>query len=260
MGLFLMKNHFAQCTKARGQEDFYNSYNRISFENKHHCSVCHMTFSDEHYPFTSLRYLEEHLESPYLTHGDHQCNLCPKSYAGEEGLSFHLDIYHGKLVCNICKSRFFFKSLLEDHVKVTHKGKPHDKISHFDLSSLIKTTIEKRNNQPRHWCNVGSCSENFIQEVDLQKHIEKDHRLWCKIKKCSKCFTDAVSLQTHIKKDHKNLFCELCQLQKYCELTLMIHNKHHHDPSVLKPYKCDVCGESFVCESILKIHFSKQNH
>ena len=200
----------------------------------------------------SKNHLEHH-------HGNHHCKLCPKSYVDAELLSIHLEKYHGNHVCHICESRFFFESLLKDHVK-THKGKAHDNIPHFDLSSLIRSKIEKRKKQPRHWCDIGSCSENFIQEVDLQKHIEQAHRHWCKIRSCSKCFTDVESLQTHIQQDHKNLFCELCQKQFFCKFTLFMHNRHYHDPSVLKPYKCDVCGESFVHESTLKIHIREENH
>lgn len=105
------------------------------------------------------------------------------------------------------------------------------------------------------------CKERFINEKNLQRHIDNNLCQGIKFHKCVKCnltFDNRYDLQEH-EEVHadlaRNLKCPLCgakfKARKYLQ-------KHFRSHSNVKPFSCDICGKSFKSEYYVKTH--KKSH
>ena len=83
----------------------------------------------------------------------------------------------------------------------------------------------------RYECPYEGCSKNYSNRSNLNRHIKHKHSNFkphkCHHKDCSESFTFPSELEDHINRVH------------------------------LKPFKCDVCGESFGTQRMLDQHKAK---
>ena len=83
----------------------------------------------------------------------------------------------------------------------------------------------------------------------------KTKRYECPYEGCSKSYTTNSNLQTHIKKKHLNYKPHKCHHKDCSEsFTFQSELEDHINRVHLKPFECEVCGESFGTQRMLDSH------
>ena len=108
-----------------------------------------------------------------------KCLICNKKFAS---LQYHNKYNHTKIEkCNFCDQEFLFEIDLKSHIELVHVGKKYYDVSDgtrkclfcnkefADLRSHIRSyhTHEKK-------CKL--CPQEFVFDIDLQKHVELVHK------------------------------------------------------------------------------------
>ncbi|XP_068222699.1 zinc finger protein 709-like [Palaemon carinicauda] len=149
----------------------------------------------------------------------HSCEVCKTSFSCLDWLRKHLDLE--SYTCEICKSSFSSCKDFKEHKK-------------------------------HHSLDCSKCGKVFKKLGLLKQHIlihtEAQH---CKI--CKKTYPNEWSLRRHmmaIHADNRHVQCDLCGKlyeKRYLKSHMMTHTGE-------RPFKCEVCGDSFVQRIHLRTH------
>jgi KRAB domain-containing zinc finger protein len=154
----------------------------------------------------------------------------------------HTD-YDSKTVpnqCTICVKNFTKLSKLKDHMTKQHSNK---------------------NNSIKYECNI--CSrDNFINKIDLENHMVKNHIsiMYCTI--CNKHFVNINKLKTHMKFNHCNIKVEIInnQIVKSQNDTDKTSSKYtHHSVCDGRRFECSISSRKFTTESRLDYHVKSEH-
>lgn len=183
--------------------------------------------------FNQKKTLEYHKLRSHSKPAGFTCEICYKSFAKQRYLYAHLRVRHKSIQnthkCPSCRKSFVNKLDLDDHVKAMHSEPGFvceicEKVCP-DLR-LLKEHLRYKHkmNMKRVKCN--SCHLTFINKSDLESHV------------------NAVHLKSDKISHHNNLVCDKCG--KYFEIIdlLQIHTTLMHSEE--KPFKCQICSESFT--------------
>ncbi|XP_071523983.1 uncharacterized protein [Panulirus ornatus] len=200
------------------------------------CSECGELFNNE--PLYKIHCAEAHVEQNGV-----KCPHCPLVFDKRYDLDSHL-INHTPTnhACDNCAVGFPTATLLIKHLKDFHP--------------------DSANTCPR-------CNATFINEEQLQFHIEQKHKRGKRklhnieksdvppnsviCKECGNICKNMIAYQTHKYNEHIHLFpheCKVC-CRRFTKLTFLEnHLKTHIDGS----FECMRCGVKFVTESHLVDH------
>ena len=164
----------------------------------------------------------------------HRCDICNKSFSVYENLKLHNAVLHIRektFHCNQCSKIFYAKFYLDRHVKTMHGNEPRtkekcEKCEYFGTN--LKGHVQNVHENKGFDCTM--CNVSYRKKATLRLHVRK----------------------VHDKEDVNDIQCPHCQY-KTCRNT---HMKLHIDAVHLglKPYKCDICGESFTQPTHVRTH------
>ena len=235
------------------------------------CDICSKSFAKK-------TYVNVH-KKLHLVKKPHQCSICTKGFVTLYHLQIHLQSHSGvkPFECEVCQKRFLRKHGLKSHMRI-HKKVQNTKRTSGD------TCINKRHSGIKDFeCDI--CKQKFkkreTMKVHIMAHMSNCKGYMCPV--CRKCFTRSYNLNKHRlihekkKKDHpKTLVCDVCSkifakvssLNKHkkicgiphdCEICgkriigakkFNLHLRIHTE----KPFKCDVCEQTFRYKHYLKFH------
>ena len=153
------------------------------------------------------------------------------TFVSRDELHKHFD-KHSKLhICEECDKPFASKQNLENHVLRGHRG----------LSGKYK-------------CNVEGYTAVLKSKGGLYKHFNRDHK--CDL--CKKVFAGHTELEEHNCKPPLPVCC-FCKKEFH---TAQICKRHIEESCLSNPevrmkkypYKCDVCGDSFLDQNKLGVN------
>ena len=90
-----------------------------------------------------------------------KCSQCPKQYAINSELSFHIQSCHKdkSLQCPHCDATYSVKKYLNTHIKLNHNP------------DSVKKKKEK--NRTQYYCPL--CDKQFSFQMDMKKHVKAVH-------------------------------------------------------------------------------------
>jgi len=173
--------------------------------------------------------------------------------------------------CSICNNLFSSLEMLEEHIKEVHKIED-DPL----LPVALQEEIYAHGQQQNESCVCNICDREFENKTQLSHHNQFTHNVRKKsdkekldivtIIKCNACgkeFFDQESLREHVKMfgaggttcvtNGKPLhYCEYCG-----KCFAARGEKRKHVNNHTRPFKCDICGNSFSRKLALREHCCK---
>lgn len=212
-------------------------------------------------------HLKRHLASTHLNKRQFKCDYqgCGKGFNDISGLGLHKKIVHLKIreaQCQICLAKFYFKHLLERHMRIFHdESRNRFACDYCGITFHLKTGILKHIRTVHTVVPSGSCvcehCGRIFSNSSIQDHINNIHLntrskdFMCTI--CYVSFTTDQKLQNHIEKRHveeRNFECPLCEKKFKAKADLMQHKQTH----VLEPLQCSYCFEIQKSQEIFNSH------
>ncbi|XP_052746265.1 zinc finger protein 37 homolog [Bicyclus anynana] len=170
---------------------------------------------------------------------DHVCRLCGFSFIGERGLSLHMSKTHRAAEtesldgpqCEECNIRFASSAAYEQHMKVSPKHAPADKLK---ANTPVKKYPYKKLPLKRIDCEL--CGMQLVGVRNYARHFRMLHP--------GKTRTKYSSVNVM----KMGVMCELCgKVMPSLRFHLPCHAQQ-------KQFKCDVCDERFETKHFLNKH------
>lgn len=240
------------------------------------CLECNICFRDE-------KGLAKHLFLVHTPEDQKQfkCDLCLKAFADEELLRIHIN-WHFQVqqrdhYCAECDRYFISAVNLESHNETQHRApqkvakpeQPDDDASNDSDQSESETKIKgtpesiAKEEEIIHKILTLNCSEcDAVAETFqlLKKHGREVHGLKSMtIVCCERRFSRRSRLYEHclIHQKPDAFECELCKKRFPDSSALRHHKWWMHTPASERPFKCDICGNKFMKEYLLKQHIQR---
>ncbi|XP_048480111.1 zinc finger protein 62 homolog isoform X2 [Plutella xylostella] len=233
------------------------------YHKAHECRECNIKFT-RYYTYN------KHLKR---VHGEViQCDFCSKIFTAKEALKRHITNIHQGLApvyeCNVCEKKYKSKVNFKNHTKAAHSTNDDaappaycvDCKQHFKNESILKLHLQmsKKHAAPRYECD--HCGVKSVNKAGLQYHIDSTHmkipRYECET--CDQKFITIISLRRHKQNAHggkkaavKKHVCHVCGKEFTVRKSLEEHLNTH---SGLRPFKCNVCGDTFAYSAALYTH------
>ena len=206
-----------------------------------------------------------------------KCSQCPKQYAINSELSFHIQSCHKEksLQCPHCNATYSVKKYLNAHIKLNHNPDSVKKISpefsctfcdfrgrnSFFLKHHLKI-VHKDGSRAELICDECGHQELGENWKDFKKHLKTNHsdlyrklayrkQHYCPL--CDKQFSFQMDMKRHVKAAHEGIKynCDQCDFQSGYKNLLRNHIKRVHE---LYRHKCSICEELFVNSMYLQAH------
>ncbi|XP_048480112.1 zinc finger protein 184-like isoform X3 [Plutella xylostella] len=234
--------------------------------------------------FTLRSACEEHVNSHYR---HYTCRFCAYRHHSESQMQWHIRRYHKAhecrecnikftihqglapvYECNVCEKKYKSKVNFKNHTKAAHSTNDDaappaycvDCKQHFKNESILKLHLQmsKKHAAPRYECD--HCGVKSVNKAGLQYHIDSTHmkipRYECET--CDQKFITIISLRRHKQNAHggkkaavKKHVCHVCGKEFTVRKSLEEHLNTH---SGLRPFKCNVCGDTFAYSAALYTH------
>ncbi|XP_037903632.1 zinc finger protein 429-like isoform X2 [Hermetia illucens] len=206
-------------------DDLFDEIIEETFEDDiFECSICFQ-------PFSEAKELEEH-KKIHVPEVLFKCEFCAKTFLSQDDLNQHAESLHpvqninGQQVfkCNPCAQAFNEKSALIAHLEMHEMEKPF---------------------------KCDQCAQTFRFKHNLNCHIRFKHCTDCKGMKnndCKRCL---------VKQNEKQGYeCDICHKVLSNKSSMPRHRKMHMEG---KPYKCELCSQSFNYKQILNLHIRERH-
>ncbi|KAK6167846.1 hypothetical protein SNE40_021783 [Patella caerulea] len=151
--------------------------------------------------------------------------------------------------CGFCGVQLANRSTVIRHYQMKHKSKKNLDCKFCDR--LIGSEKKYRKHYLKH--HSSRVSKNGDQDSGSESESEPA------IHPCTYCeamFSTTTLLRAHeLKHTEKQLFCDICNKECYGEKQLDKHRKLQHN--IEKPQICQICGETFESNKLLRSHVAK---
>lgn len=138
-----------------------------------HCWRCYAEFSSEHE-------LDYHYANVHTKNNTNTCRICERDYKDDEEYLFHMKETHvvceTPYQCDICHFKTSMMWRLTDHFKKAHTDSQN--LLCYACCYVTKDEVDFITHCMAHSIHSHRCTKcrlMFISEVELQKHLSKDH-------------------------------------------------------------------------------------
>ncbi|XP_039444620.1 transcription factor grauzone-like [Culex pipiens pallens] len=240
------------------------SHGRSALEQKH-CLECKCSFKDE-------SGLARHMIIFHTPEEEKQfkCDRCEKAFPEEDLLKSHIS-WHDEVEqlnhhCAICNRYFTGAGLLRTHNENHHSTVPAETATEAMSADRRKRStpedIAKQDELISQYVTMICSKCDFVGAnfKELSSHAKSAHNMptysvICCERKFSKRFRLYEHCLKHLNPDHFK--CELCDKTFTDSDGLQSHRWFIHTPVSERPFKCDVCGDAYVKEYLLKAHMDR---
>uniref|UniRef100_U5EEZ5 C2H2-type domain-containing protein n=1 Tax=Corethrella appendiculata TaxID=1370023 RepID=U5EEZ5_9DIPT len=206
-----------------------------------HCGFC----------FAREKALESHSRIIHGGDSPHECNICGHMSWNLNNLKEHQRVRHpqqqessnesGQLlafqyICEHCDSLFDRQDQLRKHIKAVHTIKKEP------IARFYQSGIEHTQQQSHHDPLDNDDEDNFIDDrrenEEEEDYDDEKHDL-------------TYGEETNENQNDQRLSCNVCGDSFAEALDLLAHAEVH---ARYEPWKCQLCGEKFLEESLIKSH------
>uniref|UniRef100_A0A182R7H7 C2H2-type domain-containing protein n=1 Tax=Anopheles funestus TaxID=62324 RepID=A0A182R7H7_ANOFN len=210
-----------------------------------------------------------------------KCGQCDKSFPTEDLLkshgTWHETIAKKNISCNICNLFFASQPSLKKH-RTLHHPSPESNEAHpaSGNSSSTEPTeerlvatkyrtrisaakISEQDELIKRHCLLNCTNCDYFAEsfTKLKQHAMQVHGMQsCHVACCDRTYNKRQSLYDHcLVHENPDCFrCNVCGNSYSSSRSLQSHKWRIHTPATERPFCCDVCGETFVKDYLLKQH------
>ncbi|XP_054729309.1 zinc finger protein 62 homolog [Anastrepha obliqua] len=263
MDEFIAENtQLSCCLCSVPLKDFYDL--KKHFREEHHCVG--------YIPCCNNRYLKRTLYVDHLKlHKDpdfFKCTLCNKQLASRNNYQNHMDTKHPDAEsllypCKLCPRKFAKQYILDYHIKSRHTT-TRNYICKLCNKGFINSAVLKQHEKAVHLneydsvCEVcGKClktSQNLLSHMEAMHNTEPRPEEQCKI--CLKWLKNARCLRKHMiahrdQASGQEFKCPQCGMEKNTRHALSAHIRYHHSGKV---FTCTMCNKEFKNPRALREH------
>lgn len=220
------------------------------------------------------------------TEQTYPCSECDRKFDSLNFLQQHSLIHlpPPTFICNFCDRSFVNKFRLKSHLRTHSDERPYkctDCDKAFRQANALRCHRRRHTGQKPYQCQI--CEKCFRQKTTLITHMTLHTGKNVKCKKCDKTFSRSSYLIAHMR-EHNGIrpyACHICPSRRYkqkshldqhlsvhsgirfpCEIcgkeyskkwSLKVH-MYSHEPEDKLPYRCEVCGLTFVIRNKLHSH------
>eukprot|EP01083_Nonionella_stella_P012350 35051_1 len=194
------------------------------------------------------------------------CTECSRRFFSNEQFVRHMKRHRAKFVCHFCNAKYLILSHFKYHVML-HTGERPCACKYCSNRFITQSNLNKhmaRAHVLSHRCH--KCAQKFVQYTDLVDHIFKTHKMKHRCSKCDTEFNTLEDLKTHtwegmgcqkVARSHPVLAhsCNKCpdSFGSWTELLDHIFKKHS------TKHSCPKCHGKFGTLDDLKKHTWKKN-
>ncbi|XP_055541576.1 zinc finger protein 62 homolog [Wyeomyia smithii] len=197
------------------------------------------------------------LDYHLVSHTANKCGVCGKDFETPGELTQHMTLHHPNTAlinkhCNQCGKVFSRQSYLKIHMLCHTGDRPHKCEvcgQAFVTKTMLKYHFRVHTNEQ---FKCAKCDKTFILPTVYKRHL-KIHDRTPQNNVCYICNKSVKNPQRHARfHANQQRTCAQCgksfaNAQNY-RLHCLTHKKE-------RPYKCEICGQSFVTNTLLKDHF-----
>ncbi|XP_055533660.1 transcription factor grauzone-like [Wyeomyia smithii] len=294
---YWLKQHFnkdhnkSQCYIFCCEKKWFNTRNYNRHVSAHHdktrtmknrCVECARWFKEE-------SSFQAHM---FLVHTPDEakkfkCNLCTKCFVLEDQLNSHItwheEVKQKNYYCSLCDRYFVVAGHLEKHMERHHgsdsqniaddddedDSEPDKSAGHTDDFGNAPAKprpspeeIEQQESVIKQFVsfNCTRCEYMAKSFGDLKTHTGREHNTSGSIVICcERSFNARLKLYDHcLRHQNPDMFkCQKCDKNFTDSRGLQHHNWWVHTPISERPFKCDICGDCFMKDYMLKAHMEK---
>uniref|UniRef100_A0A2H1VCI6 SFRICE_008916 n=1 Tax=Spodoptera frugiperda TaxID=7108 RepID=A0A2H1VCI6_SPOFR len=219
----------------------------IAHLSREHKANCHASVENNMQPFKLIK-------------DDYSCPICEESFRYFGVLLKHVSANHNnnKHICMYCGKSFRTDPNLRGHIT-----RRHNKSEKFDCDSC-ELLFNSKPALKKHQATVHGtkdikcikCSEKFISQYAMQRHLINSHSTGHKCTYCDKLFTKNSFMVNHVRRSHlkeKNVECSVCFEKFFDGARLKMHMVKHVGE---RNFHCDICGKKFLWKRNLRGHMT----
>uniref|UniRef100_A0A182STY0 C2H2-type domain-containing protein n=1 Tax=Anopheles maculatus TaxID=74869 RepID=A0A182STY0_9DIPT len=233
--------------------------------------------------FRKQQSLDEHNLLIHTSEEEKQfkCDKCVKSFATEHLLNshrtWHENVAKKNISCKICNVFFTSQPSLEKHRALHHPARESSEVTLTPSNTsgpeptedqlvssqyrtrISATEIDEQEQLIKRHCllNCSKCDYFGESFTILKQHVIQVHnQRSCDVVCCERTYSKRQSLYEHcLVHENPNCFrCNVCGKSYSSSRSLQNHKWRIHTPAAERPFCCDVCGETFVKDYLLKQH------
>lgn len=231
------------------------------------CDLCMKAFADE-------ELLRIHVNWHFqVQQKDHYCELCDRYFVGAYNLKTHIEKHHFSKVATEQDKVDTEQEKAVSDIQPAANNADDDASNDSDQSESEAPVVSSRKWTPEAIakeeeiihkvltlncivCNEEAATFQLLKKHCREKHGQKSTKVFC----CERSFGRRSRLYEHCLSVHVQpdaFECEHCG-RRFTESSGLQHHKWWmHTPASERPFKCDICGNTFMKEYLLKQHIQR---
>ncbi|XP_050559437.1 zinc finger protein 62 isoform X2 [Spodoptera frugiperda] len=219
----------------------------IAHLSREHKANCHASVENNMQPFKLIK-------------DDYSCPICEESFRYFGVLLKHVSANHNnnKHICMYCGKSFRTDPNLRGHITRRHNKSEKFDCDNCELLFNSKPALKKHQATVHGTKDIKciKCSEKFISQYAMQRHLINSHSTGHKCTYCDKLFTKNSFMVNHVRRSHlkeKNVECSVCFEKFFDGARLKMHMVKHVGE---RNFHCDICGKKFLWKRNLRGHMT----
>lgn len=205
----------------------------------------------------------------------YKCSICGLNAWTLNRIERHQEHHHPQMTaewfrCDICSVRKKHKLSLERHMLKSHtKGCRHMKNVHGISNELNGSLSENLTIRPpryasghssskRPWMACTECTYKSAHQSNFRRHMKTHHNLTFSFKEKSN--EHVIVGNTKAQSSDSYFFkCQLCSKRCRTAKEVETHTREFHEPSDVKPLRCELCGSIFESRTLFLDHCAEMH-
>ncbi|XP_037029946.1 zinc finger protein 2-like [Bradysia coprophila] len=158
-------------------------------------------------------------------------------------------------ICDICGKQFTHRRMLQSHLK-RHDPSKWDKceICNKSFPDGLKRHMRTHSGERPFTCDQcgASYTQSFALKIHKASHDDSGKQYFCDICSNGKAYYNRFKFKYHVRSHFVVKTMRTCEICGFKTNNLKSHIITRH--STLRPFKCDICGETFKFKAVYRTH------